>query len=168
MVGYVPPFDHQVLWDGHATIIDEIRSDFSGIPSAIACGVGGGGLLSGILQGLKTNNFINTKIFTCETRGAASFYQSYKQKKVVTLDKIDTIAKTLGAKTITSGLEPYLNDKNIEPVLFNDEQALSAATNFAKSHRMLVEPACGAALAVCQYHKEALEQLGLAINYNLK
>ncbi len=49
---YITSYDDPVLWDGHATMIDEIvkQSDFK--PDAILCSVGGGGLISGICEGL--------------------------------------------------------------------------------------------------------------------
>ena len=49
---YVSPFDHPLIWEGHSTIIKELKSQLYEKPSAIVVSVGGGGLLCGILQGL--------------------------------------------------------------------------------------------------------------------
>ena len=54
---YINPFDHPLIWDGHASIIDELK-DIN--PSLIICCVGGGGLLLGILKG--NINIINVVI----------------------------------------------------------------------------------------------------------
>lgn len=49
---FIHPFDDPLLWKGHSTIIDEIVED--GLrPDAIVLSVGGGGLLSGVVEGLQ-------------------------------------------------------------------------------------------------------------------
>ncbi|KAI1197270.1 tryptophan synthase beta subunit-like PLP-dependent enzyme [Nemania serpens] len=70
---YVPPFDHPSVWDGNATLVDELaaleaKGFFSrdvdgdgaghggtGVIDAIVCSVGGGGLLNGIMGGIERN-----------------------------------------------------------------------------------------------------------------
>ncbi|MBT6538832.1 MAG: pyridoxal-phosphate dependent enzyme [Francisellaceae bacterium] len=155
--GYISPFDHPVIWQGHSTIVEEIADDLAEEPSAIACSVGGGGLLCGIIQGCDKLNWNNVTLITSETKGANSFYQCYQKKEVVKLDKVDTIAKTLGAKQVTKGILPYLDNHKIMPLLVSDAEALAGAVSLAHTHRMLVEPACGATLALCYSHKEKLK-----------
>jgi L-serine/L-threonine ammonia-lyase len=49
---YCPPFDHEDVIAGNATMVYEIKEQMNGtIPDAILCCVGGGGLLGGILKG---------------------------------------------------------------------------------------------------------------------
>jgi L-serine/L-threonine ammonia-lyase len=46
---FVPPFDHPLLWEGHASLVDEIAEASNGeAPGAIVVSVGGGGLLCGV------------------------------------------------------------------------------------------------------------------------
>jgi L-serine/L-threonine ammonia-lyase len=65
---YVPPFDDPLIWDGNATLVDELaaleaKGGFfvgeegggNGTIDAIVCNVGGGGLLNGIMQGVERN-----------------------------------------------------------------------------------------------------------------
>ncbi len=49
---YIHPFDDPYLWEGHASIIDEI-SNAGVTPDAVVLSVGGGGLLCGVVAGLK-------------------------------------------------------------------------------------------------------------------
>jgi L-serine/L-threonine ammonia-lyase len=50
---YCPPFDHQDVIDGNATMVYEIVEQMNGIvPDAIVCCVGGGGLIGGIFKGM--------------------------------------------------------------------------------------------------------------------
>ena len=44
---YIPPFDHPMIWAGHATLIDEIVE--AGLkPDVVVAAVGGGGLACGL------------------------------------------------------------------------------------------------------------------------
>jgi threonine dehydratase len=59
-----PLFIHLIplLWEGHATLIDEVASD--GVkPDAVILSVGGGGLLSGVCEGLQRNGLAYTGIY---------------------------------------------------------------------------------------------------------
>lgn len=51
---YVPPFDHELIFEGNSTIVDELVDEFGvdAMPDVIVCSVGGGGLLRGIQLGL--------------------------------------------------------------------------------------------------------------------
>ena len=143
---YIHPFDDPLLWEGHSTIIDEIYH--AGLkPDMVVLSVGGGGLLCGIAEGLRKNNFFKTKILAVETHGADSFFRAKKMKKLVTLDKISSIATSLGAKTVAKKAFDLTKDKSVISHLISDHDALEATDLFLKDHRTLVEPACGASLS---------------------
>lgn len=143
---YIPPFDHPTIWKGHSTIIDEIKA-MGIIPDAMVVSVGGGGLFAGVIEGIKRAGW-NTTVYTAETEGAASFYNSIRDKKRVTLSSINTIAVTLGAKTICEKAFEYGMKESVVPLLVSDKQAVKAVKNFVNDHRVLTEPACGASLAL--------------------
>ncbi len=158
--GYVPPFDHPTLWAGHATMIDEVAQQYDGEPpDAVVCAVGGGGLLCGVLEGLEKQGWDKTAVFSVETEGAASFAASIKAGKLITLDRIQTIATSLGAKRVANKLFEWSQKKEITPLIVSDRDALSACKHFIDDHRVLVEPACGAALSIIynQRHLSALK-----------
>ena len=72
-VAFLHPFDEPLLWQGHATLIDEVSN--TGLkPGAVVLSVGGGGLLSGIVEGLQRNGLSNVPVIAVETTGAASFH----------------------------------------------------------------------------------------------
>ena len=52
----VPAYDEPVLWEGHATMIEEAARQLpEGVkPDAVVCCVGGGGLAGGVMLGCKT------------------------------------------------------------------------------------------------------------------
>ncbi len=65
------PFDDPLVWAGHATMIDEMAHDGSAKPDAIVVSVGGGGLLSGVVEGLRRNGWGDVAVVAVETRGTA-------------------------------------------------------------------------------------------------
>ena len=144
---FVSPFDDPLLWDGHSTIIDECKTQMKK-PDRLVVSVGGGGLLCGIIEGLKRNHWLDVKITTVETTGAASFYESWNAQKVIELKEINTIANTLGAKKITARALSLAKEIEIKPVLVSDEDAVKASQLFYKETSKKVEPACGAALSI--------------------
>ncbi len=91
---YVHPFDHPLLWDGHATLVDEVVA--RGV--AFDCGVTnvGGGLLVGIVAGLRRNGLAQVPVIAAETEGAASVHASVAAGEPVTLPAIASIACPVG------------------------------------------------------------------------
>lgn len=148
---YIHPFDDPQVWAGHATLVREIAA--SGIkPGLIVVSVGGGGLLCGLLEGMHAVGWSDVPVLAVETKGADSFATSARAGHLVTLEKIGSIATTLGARRVTSRAVEWLKWHEITPVIVTDRQAIDACLRFADDHRVLVEPACGAALAVPYFH----------------
>lgn len=148
---YVPPFDHPLLWEGHATLITEVAVSLGpGVkPGAVLLSVGGGGLLCGVIQGLKDVGWTNVPIIAMETVGADCFNAAIKARRVTTLDDITSEAKCLGAKTVCDKAFEYSQDSKLTIIseLVTDQQALQAVETFLDEERVLVEMACGAALS---------------------
>jgi len=144
--GYVPPFDHPSIWAGHSTMIDEVVQQCEK-PDAVIAAVGGGGLLCGVLEGLERHGWSDISVFSVETEGAASFAESIKAGELITLERINTVATSLGAKQVASQLFEWSKKRAITPLVVSDHSAISACRKFVDDHRVLVEPACGAALS---------------------
>ena len=143
---YVPPFDDPLIWTGHASMIDEVAS--AGLrPGAVVLAVGGGGLLCGVLEGLHRVGWTRVPVLAVETEGAASFARSVNAGRLVTLDRIATVATTLGARTIAAEALSWSRKHPVTPWIVSDPAAVRACLRFADDHRILVEPACGAALS---------------------
>ena len=144
---FLHPFDDPLLWEGHATLIDEVaRSGFK--PEAVVLSVGGGGLLSGVAQGLHRNGWNDVPIVAVETEGAASFHAAAKAGHAVQLEQITSIASSLGAKRVCERAVQWSKEHTIHSVLVSDNSAVAACERFLSDHRVLVEPACGASLAL--------------------
>ena len=141
------PFDHPDIWEGHASLIDEVAS--LGVkPSQVVVAVGGGGLLCGVVQGLQAHGWSDVPVVAVETAGAASYAASVRADRLVTLDGITTIAVTLGARQVAERALAWSRVHPIVPVVVSDRAAVRACDRFLDDHRVLVEPSCGAGLSV--------------------
>ncbi len=145
---YIPPFDLPKLWEGHGTIVDELKAELDTKPDLIIVSVGGGGLMNGIVEGLIRNGWEDVHILAVETHGADSLYQAVEAGKLITLDDITSVAKSLGAKQVATKTLENAKQFNITPYRVTDERAVAACITLANENRILVEPACGAALSV--------------------
>lgn len=153
---FLHPFDDPLLWQGHATVIDEVAR--AGLkPDAVVLSVGGGGLLSGVAEGLHRNGWGQIPIIAVETEGAASFHAAAKAGQAVQLDQITSIATSLGAKRVCEQAVKWSQEHPIHSVLVTDKSAVGACESFLADHRVLVEPACGASLALAYDKAPALD-----------
>lgn len=144
---FLHPFDNPLLWTGHASMIDEVAS-IGNKPDAVVLSVGGGGLLCGVAQGLERNGWADVPVIAVETEGAASLHAAMQAGERVTLEAISSVATSLGARQVCEQAFKLSQTGKIYSVLVSDQEAVAACTRFLDDHRLLVEPACGAALAV--------------------
>lgn len=159
---FLHPFDDPLLWQGHATLVNEVfRSGLK--PDAVVLSVGGGGLLSGVVEGLHRNGWSDIPVFAVETAGAASFHEASKAGHPVELEQITSIATSLGAKRVCEKAIQWSRNHPIHSVVVSDQSALSACEHFLTDHRILVEPACGASLAVAYENALELERFGTVL-----
>jgi L-serine/L-threonine ammonia-lyase len=145
--GYVHPFDDEAAWRGTATLVAELAADGCPGPGAVVLSVGGGGLLVGVAQGLRAAGWVDTPILAVETQGADSFAAAVRAGEVVTLPAITSLAATLAARRVTARALEVTREHPITSWVVSDREAVEACLRFADDHRVLVEPACGAALA---------------------
>ncbi len=155
---FIHPFDDPLLWEGHASLVDEalgqVDARFRGDAEsqgpgfdAVVLSVGGGGLLSGVALGLARNGLAGCPIFAVETIGAASLARSLEAGRRIELASVSTVATSLAARQVCENAFALTATHDIRPVLVSDAAALAACERFLGDHRILVEPACGAALA---------------------
>ncbi|MCH2043751.1 MAG: pyridoxal-phosphate dependent enzyme [Saprospiraceae bacterium] len=153
---YIHPFEHPSIWTGHSSMIEEV-AEVIAEPDAIVVSVGGGGLLCGVLEGLERIGWTQSKIIAAETHGAASCAAALEKDALVTLDQINTIASSLGAKRITNRLLEWSRVRKIDSYLMSDAATMQACQVFANEYNILVEPACGAALSAVYHGCEHLQ-----------
>uniref|UniRef100_A0A8C0GWZ4 L-serine deaminase n=1 Tax=Chelonoidis abingdonii TaxID=106734 RepID=A0A8C0GWZ4_CHEAB len=144
----VHPFDHPLIWQGHASMVRELKDLLGHKPGAIVLAVGGGGLLAGVVAGLQDVGWQDVPIIAVETKGADSFNAALKAGRLVTLPEITSVAKCLGAKTVSARALECASECQVISQLVEDVEAVQAVELFLDDERMLVQPACGAPLAL--------------------
>lgn len=155
---FIHPFDDPLLWTGHATIIDEIAA--TGLqPNGIITAVGGGGLYCGVVEGLRRNGLDSTVVVAAETEGMASFNHAFVSGQHTELGAVSGVATSLGAKKIATQAFLLQREHPTRSVVVSDTEAIRASQRFLDDHRVLVEPACGAALAPVYDNHAALRDL---------
>jgi L-serine/L-threonine ammonia-lyase len=144
---FIHPFDDPLLWEGHASMIDEVAR--SGVtPDAVVLSVGGGGLLCGVVAGLRRNGWANVPVIAVETEGADSLAQSIAAGERIVLPRISSLATSLGARQVAQQAFAISSRHPLRSVVVSDAAAIKACIRFMDDHRVVVEPACGATLAV--------------------
>lgn len=156
---YVSPFDHPDIWDGHSTMVDEMREQFEELgeapPEYVICSCGGGGLFVGIMQGIENqgNAWRDTSVLTVNTKGADALPVSLEKGVNFTLPKITSIATSLGCakaadRAFELAQEGHQTGK-VKSVVLSDAEAAMGCWRFAEDERIMVEPACGVNVALC-------------------
>jgi L-serine/L-threonine ammonia-lyase len=152
---FIHPFDDPLLYQGHATMIDEVAA--AGVrPDAVVLSVGGGGLLCGVVEGLRRNGLKSVPVIAVETAGADSYAQSLAAGERIELPAITSIATSLGARRVSEQAFALAAQHPVRPVVVSDAAAVDACVRFMDEHRVVVEPACGASLALAYQQHKAL------------
>ncbi|MGI8396151.1 threonine ammonia-lyase [Agrobacterium deltaense] len=154
--GYmVPPFDHEDIIEGQATVAAEIMDQLpeGTKPDIVVMPVGGGGLsagLSGFLAGtVRKENFV-----FCEPEGAPSLKKSLERGEPVTLNKVDNFVDGAAVARIGDLNFKALKDFPDEQVMLIPENAICVTIiEMLNLEGVVLEPA--GALAIT-----ALEKLG--------
>jgi L-serine/L-threonine ammonia-lyase len=152
----VHPFDAPAVWRGNATIVTEALGQGMQRPDAVVVAVGGGGLLCGVLEGMHAVGWKDVPVLAVETVGAASLAAAMEAGEPVDIGRIASIATTLGARRVCDRVLAWTREHPLTSWLATDRQAVDACLRFADDHRVIVEPACGAALAAVYMRVPAL------------
>ncbi len=155
---FIHPFDDPLLWEGHASMIDEVVAEGLS-PDAVVLSVGGGSMLCGVDEGLRRNGLDQVPIFAVETEGMSSFRAAVNAGKPVLLPEVTGVATSLGARQVCQRAYELTRDREVISLTVSDRQAVDACLAFLDDHRTLVEPACGASLAVLYGQKLPIGEL---------
>lgn len=127
-------------------MIDEVTQ--AGIePDLIVLSVGGGGLMCGVVEGVRRNGWSDVPILAVETEGAASLHACAIQSDHADIGSINSIATSLGATRVCTRAYELLQEYPIITQTVTDEEAVDACRRFLTDQGIVVEPACGASLA---------------------
>ncbi len=142
---FVHPFEGPLTALGTATLGLELCEQ-AGPLDAVIVPIGGGGLCAGVAAAVKQAQPA-CQVFGVEPEGADSMHRSFASGRPESIDKVRTIADSLGAPHAApysfALCKRYLDDL----VLVNDDQLRSALRLLFSSAKLAVEPAGAAATA---------------------
>ncbi|MBA1277907.1 MULTISPECIES: pyridoxal-phosphate dependent enzyme [Pseudomonadaceae] len=154
---FIHPFDHPLLWEGHASMIDELTKQCAK-PDVIICSVGGGGLLAGVGEGLLRAGWDDVSILAAETEGAASYAAALKHRYPVEIPAIHSRATSLGARMVCKRSVELTSELSIKSLVLSDSEAFQGSADLLDAHRLLTEPACGVSIASLSRVKDCFPQ----------
>jgi len=157
---FVSPFDDELLWEGHSSLVEELKKDGC-TPDLVICSMGGGGLYNGIRLGLEKHFPEISKdlpMITVETQGTASLQTALDQNELVQIPAVTSIATSLGCRIVSAKTFELAKTTPTLNVIVSDQACLDTMGDFLDMHRCLVEPACAASLSLVM-KENALEQV---------
>lgn len=134
---FIHPFDDPTVATGQGTIAMEIFKELP-LVDYILVPVGGGGLATGVSTLAKLLN-PKIKVVGVEPEGASCLKASIDAGKVVTLDKVSTIADGTAVKTPGAQIFPYLCENLDGIITVPDEELVVAFLDMLENHKMVVE-----------------------------
>ncbi len=142
---FVHPFEGPDIATGTGTIGLEICEQCETF-DAIVIPIGGGGLIGGMSNAIRQMR-PDCRIIGVEPEGADSMHRSFAAGEPRAIERVDTIADSLGAPFAM----PYSFDlcrKNVDELeLINDDQLRKAMGVLFQKMKLAVEPACAASTA---------------------
>ncbi|RVM28931.1 threonine ammonia-lyase [Sinorhizobium meliloti] len=151
----VPPFDHDDIIEGQATVAAEIAEQLPAglVADLVVLPVGGGGLAAGV-TGYLGDSLSADRFLFCEPEGAPSFRRSLELGGIVTLDQVDNFVDGAAVARIGDLNFAALRRFSPEQVMLLPENAICLTiTEMLNVEGVVLEPA--GALAIT-----ALEALG--------
>lgn len=157
---YVEMFDHPLIFEGHASMIDEIYADRKGEPpGCIVLSVGGGGLLSGVCTGLKRVGWGAVPVYACQSERCGLLDAALKNGYRPTPTHIFSAdGHDLGTRTVAQVAVDFSQELDVRSLLVSDKATLSTVAEFLDDERVMVEPLCAVALAALYGQPELFKQ----------
>jgi len=141
----VHPFEDPEVIAGQGTIGLELLEEL-GRFDVVVVAIGGGGLIGGIAFVLKALAPA-VRVVGVEPTGATAMKDSIAAGRLVTLDRVDTVAGTLAPRAVGPRTLALAARHVDEIVLVRDEEMKAAMRMLWSELRVLVEPAGAAAVA---------------------
>ncbi|MGH9197782.1 MAG: threonine ammonia-lyase, partial [Acidimicrobiia bacterium] len=157
----VHPFDHPDVIAGQGTVGLEVIDQLPNV-STIVVPVGGGGLVSGIAAAAKGLSS-EIRVIGVEPEGAATVANSLEFGRLVTLDRLSTVADGLAAKRSGPIAFAHVQQLVDEVVLVSDDEIAQALLLIAERAKLVVEPGGAAAVAALMTRKAKIEFPAVAI-----
>ena len=148
---FVHPFDDELVIAGQGTIGLEILEQLPDV-EAVIVPIGGGGLISGVALALKTLK-PDIKIYGVQAAGAPSMEISVKEKQIIRLPSVSTIADGIAVKEPGVNTFKYCCEYVDDIASITDEEVATAILTLIEQHKIIAEGAGAIAVAAAMLDK---------------
>ena len=149
---FIHPFDDPLVMSGQGTLGLEIMEDLPDV-THIIISIGGGGFEGGVSTAVKAMKS-EVKIWGVETIGADTMSQAIKAGHPVELPAITSIAKTLGAPSVSERTLAIAKENLEDVIVVPDEEAVHELKFILERLKILTEPAASCTLAAAKRLKD--------------
>jgi len=149
---FIHPFDDSLVMAGQGTLGLEIMEDLPGTTDIIIS-IGGGGFEGGVSTAVKAIK-PGVRIWGVETIGADAMSQALKAGHPVELSAITSIAKTLGAPSVSDRTLALAQENLEEVIVVADDEAVKELKFILERLKVLTEPAASCTLAAASRLKD--------------
>lgn len=153
---FVHPFDDSLVMAGQGTVGLEILEDLPETTD-IFVSIGGGGLAGGVATAVKAIK-PEVRIWGVETVGADSMTRALAAGHPVELPAITSIAKTLGAPSVSFQTLALAQEYLENVTVVSDVEAVQALQFILERLKVLTEPAASCTLAAASQLKNQFNQ----------
>ncbi len=153
---FIHPFDDPLVMAGQGTLGLEIMEDFPELTD-LFISIGGGGFEGGVSTAIKTIKPA-VRIWGVETEGADAMSQAIKAGHPVELAAITSIAKTLGAPSVSPQTLAIAQEHLEGVIVVSDEEAVQALQFILERLKVLTEPAASCTLAAATRLKNQFKE----------
>lgn len=145
---FLHPFDDDEIIAGQGTVGLEIVEDLPEVTDVVVS-IGGGGLAGGVSQAIKSLR-PQARVWGVETVGADAMSLALAAGHPVELPTITSIAKTLGAPSVSARTLRVAQQNLEEVVVVPDSEAVKELYFIAERLKVMTEPAASCTLAAAE------------------
>ena len=148
---FIHPFDDELVIEGQGTIGLELMEQLPDM-DAVIVPVGGGGLISGVAFAVKALN-PNVKVYGVQAAGAPSMVSSLKNREIVHLPAVSTIADGIAVKTPGENTFALTSQYVDDVVTVTDDEIAAAILALMEQQKLVAEGAGASAVAAAMFNK---------------
>ena len=151
----IHPFNDPDVMAGQGTIGLEILEQLDDV-DAIVVPVGGGGLIAGLAYAVKQLK-PDIKVYGVQAHEAASMVESYRQDKLVNLERVSTFADGIAVKNPGDLTFSIINEYVDDMLEVTEDQIAAAILKLIEKQKLITEGAGAVAAAAMMFDKIPLE-----------
>ena len=148
---FIHPFDDELVIEGQGTIGLELMEQIPDM-DAVIVPVGGGGLISGVAFAVKALNPA-VKVYGVQAAGAPSMVNSLKNKEIVHLPAVSTIADGIAVKTPGENTFALTSQYVDDVVTVTDDEIAAAILALMEQQKLVTEGAGAISVAAAMFNK---------------